>query len=460
MTDNTLDTQIDLVRDEGFYQTNLRSRKFRGNLWKNFFLLAIIVAFGALLALFYNIANSAFGYVVEDYAVNPTTLAPDGNLSALREDELIAILLEYQERRLPVYIRDYVFTGDPTQFTTLPVSEVLAGKWYPPETDALTIRDLTPAQQAEVLERNMDQAQMVTLITEQVVDPVVLESYTLVESIFNRPAIEAEFQEEFVEQGATLYFTSWVNLDFLTSPLSNNPAAAGARTAIIGTLLVVIVTICIAFPIGVGAAIYLEEYSDHQEGHFLTRMNRIIETNIRNLAGVPSIIYGLLGLAVFVRTLGGVTGGRTIISASLTMALLILPVIIINAQEALRAVPSSLRDASYGMGATKWQTIYKVVMPSAIPGILTGTILAMSRAIGETAPLIIVGASTFILFDPSSLQSRFTVLPILIYNWTSRPQPEFKNLAASAIIVLLVLLLILNATAIILRQRARKSLAS
>jgi phosphate transport system permease protein len=460
MTANTIENeQVNLVRDEAFYQSNLRGRKFRGALWKNFFLIAIIVAFGALIALFYNIGNSAFGFVVEDYAVNPTTLAPEGDLSALREDELTAILLEYQERRLPVYIRDYVFTGDSTEFTTLPVSELLAGRWYPPGTDALTVRDLTPEQQAEVLERNMDQAQMVSLVTEQVVDPVILESYTLVESIFNRAGIEAEYQEEFAAQGANLYFYSWLNTDFLTTPLSNNPAAAGARTAILGTLLVVIVTILIAFPLGVGAAIYLEEYSDHAEGHFITRLNRIIETNIRNLAGVPSIIYGLLGLAVFVRTLSGVTGGRTIISAALTMALLILPVIIINAQEALRAVPSSLRDASYGMGATKWQTIYKVVLPSAVPGILTGTILAMSRAIGETAPLIIVGASTFILFDPSGLQSRFTVLPIQIFNWTSRPQPEFRNLAASAIIVLLVLLLILNATAIILRQRARRSLA-
>ena len=197
----------------------------------------------------------------------------------------------------------------------------------------------------------------------------------------------------------------------------------------------------------------------------------MIQTNISNLAGVPSIIYGMLGLAVFVRMLEAVTSGRllgavadpttangrTIISAGLTLGLLILPLIILNAQEAIRTVPRSLRQASFGIGATRWQTIWHHVLPGAIPGILTGTILAVSRAIGETAPLVVIGASTFIVQDPSGPFSKFTTLPIQIYQWTARPQEEFRNLAAAAILVLLVLLITLNATAVILRNRYARS---
>jgi phosphate transport system permease protein len=212
--------------------------------------------------------------------------------------------------------------------------------------------------------------------------------------------------------------------------------------------------------LGVGAAIYLEEYATD------SWINRIIQTNINNLAGVPSIIYGMLGLAIFVRvleplssgTLLGLTdpttaNGRTLFSAGLTLGLLILPMIIINSQEAIRAVSNALRQASYGLGATKWQTIWHHVLPNAMPGILTGTILAISRAIGETAPLVVVGASTFITVDPTGPFSKFTTLPIQIYQWTARPQDEFRNIAAAAILVLLVLLLSLNATAVIMRNR-------
>jgi phosphate transport system permease protein len=206
--------------------------------------------------------------------------------------------------------------------------------------------------------------------------------------------------------------------------------------------------------------VYLEEYSTR------SRISRLIQTNIDNLAGVPSIIYGMLGLAIFVRALEPLTSGaafgltdtngRTILSAGLTMALLILPVIIINAQEAVRAVPPSLREAAYGLGATRWQTVWGHVLPSALPGILTGTILAMSRAIGETAPLIVVGASTFIVADPNGPFSKFTALPIQIYNWTSRPQDLFRDIAAAAIVVLLGTLLSVNAAAILLRDRLRR----
>jgi phosphate transport system permease protein len=217
----------------------------------------------------------------------------------------------------------------------------------------------------------------------------------------------------------------------------------------------------LAFPIGVGAAIYLEEYADGNNW-----LNRIIQTNINNLAGVPSIVYGILGLAIFVRGLESLTSGevfglvdpttangRTVLSAGFTLGLLVLPIIIINAQEAIRAVPQSLRRASYGIGATKWQTIWHHVLPNAVPGIMTGTILAISRAIGETAPLVVVGASTAISFDPSSPFSKFTTLPIQIYQWTSRPQDEFRSIAAAAILVLLVMLLSLNAAAVVVRNR-------
>jgi len=235
------------------------------------------------------------------------------------------------------------------------------------------------------------------------------------------------------------------------------------RTAILGSLWLIAITIAVALPIGVGAAIYLQEYADHTRWY-----NRLIETNIYNLAGVPSIVYGILGLAIFVRALEffssgamfGVTdsNGRTIISAALTMALLTLPLIIVNAQEAIKAVPDSFRQAAYGLGATKWQTTWAHVLPNALPGILTGSILAVSRAIGETAPLIVIGASTFITVDPSSIFSKFTVLPIQIYTWTSRPLVGFRNIAAASILVLLVLLLALNATAILLRNRFSRRL--
>lgn len=239
---------------------------------------------------------------------------------------------------------------------------------------------------------------------------------------------------------------SW---EFLTSYPSRIPARAGIRSAILGTLWMMGLVGVFSFPLGVGAAIYLEEYAPR------TWLTRLLETNIANLAGVPSIVYGILGLAVFVRFLAL---GRSVLAGALTLALLILPVVIISSQEAVRAVPNSLREASYGLGATRWQTIRHHVLPVAMPGILTGTILALSRAIGETAPLIMIGALTFIAFDPRSPMDPFTVLPIQIFNWAARPQAEFHALAAGAILVLLALLLAMNAVAIILRNRYRKEL--
>ncbi|MBX3001828.1 MAG: phosphate ABC transporter permease PstA [Caldilineaceae bacterium] len=300
------------------------------------------------------------------------------------------------------------------------------------------------------------------LIEEWVIKPRVEASWRLVDSLLNRREIEALVAERYPT--ADLQFRSWVSMDFITSPQSSDPTLAGVRSAIYGSLWTIFITILFAFPIGVGAAIYLEEYARHD-----LWFNRLIQTNINNLAGVPSIIYGMLGLAIFVRTMepftsGAIFGsgidttanGRTIISAGLTLALLILPLLIINAQEAIRAVPSTLRQAGYGLGATQWQVIWHHVLPSALPGILTGTILAVSRAIGETAPLVVVGASTFITQDPSGPFSKFTTLPIQIYQWTARPQAQFRNIAAAAIVVLLVMLLTLNASAVILRDRFQR----
>ncbi|MDF2758001.1 MAG: pstA [Thermomicrobiales bacterium] len=236
----------------------------------------------------------------------------------------------------------------------------------------------------------------------------------------------------------------WLSLDLLTNTASRKPEEAGLRPALLGTLWVIGFTALFAFPVGVGAAVYLEEYAPNN------RWTRLLKTNIANLAGIPSIVYGLLGLGVFVSLLAL---GRTVVSGALTMALLILPVIIIASQEAIRAVPPSLREAAFALGATRWQVARDHVIPVAMPGILTGIILSISRAMGETAPLLVVGAAAYVTFNPTGLTSKYTVLPMQIYEWARRPQQDFQDLAAAAIIVLLVLLLVLNAAAIYLRQR-------
>ena len=307
------------------------------------------------------------------------------------------------------------------------------------------------------------QANLYELVVERVVEPAVVASWNLLPSIFNRAEIEASIFAS--NSDAELTFHSWINRNFLTSTQSSVPEQAGVRTAILGSLWVILITLLFAVPVGIGAAIYLEEYAAHG------RLNQILQTNIDNLAGVPSIIYGILGLAIFVRFLEQMTSGkafgfadpttangRTIVSAGLTLGLLVLPIIIINAQEAIRAVPQSLREAGYGLGATKWQVVRTHVLTNALPGILTGTILAMSRAVGETAPLIVIGASTFITVDPNGPFSKFTVMPMQIYQWTTRPQAEFQHIAAAASIVLLLLLFALNATAIFLRNRYSKQM--
>ena len=443
---------VDLLRDEAHFQRTLRRRQLRGALWRRFFALSTIVALLALVALFYNIADQAFGYVATQYIVPPSELTEDGSLEALDNQQLARILAAYMPNRLRVYIRDYLSVVPSNQFTSAPISRSLAGSTFPAADADRTINDLTSEQHTAILAENLSHADLLALVGQDVVGEEVLQTWKLTESLLQRDQIALAIADKYPD--AVMEFRSWVNLDFLTAPGYEQVERAGIRTALLGSLWLIVITVAVAFPIGVGAAIYLEEYAS------ASRLNQIIETNIRNLAGVPSIIYGLLGLVIFVRAMSGVTGGRTVLSAGLTMALLILPVIIINAQEALRAVPFSIREASYGLGASKWQTIWRSVLPAAVPGILTGTILGMSRAIGETAPLIVIGASAFIIVDPQGLQSSFTALPIQIFRWTALAQPEYKDIAAAAIIVLLILLLALNATAIILRQQYRKKLSA
>ena len=235
-----------------------------------------------------------------------------------------------------------------------------------------------------------------------------------------------------------------IDWSFLTSFPSRHPDKAGIKPAMLGSIYVVLVAGVVSFTLGVATALFLEEYATR------SKFAKIAKINIANLAGVPSIVYGILGLQIFVHSMHL---GNSVLAGGFTLALLVLPIVIVAASEAVRAVPPSLREGSYALGATRWQVIWRMVIPQAFPGILTGVILAVSRAIGETAPLIAMGALTFVPFTPDSPFSRFTVLPIQIFNWTSRPQEGFRETAAAGIIVLLVILLVMNAGAVILRNR-------
>ena len=497
--------------------------------------------------------------------IEPEALTDGRPLAALSNEDLAEILAEYVGRRLRVLIRDTISQVEAEQFTKATVAEIVGDNKVDSAIAGELLKSVSREQQAALLARYADSETLRNLVLEEVVEQKVIASFTLSEAIFNFDAIKAEIEGPILEQYkraqrldeakiSVIRFHSWLDGEFLARPMSSTPALAGVRTALIGSIGLMAVVVMVALPIGVGAAIYLEEYARHGF------VNRLIETNVRNLAGVPSIIYGMLGLAIFVRALAPITSGmifhynfdapsaatvieriapifndeisydggaiasdnaeidalalervvdtflyfgtpsltmpgnssviemakaladaldgaaisgeafdqlmaslarinsfapngRTLVSAGLTLVLLILPIIIINAQEAIRAVPDAIREASYGLGATRWQTIWRSVLPAALPGIMTGTILSVSRAVGETAPLIVVGASTFLVTDPTSPFSQFTALPIQIYQWTARPQGQFADIAAAAIIVLLTLMLTLNAAAIFLRNR-------
>ncbi len=579
--------------EKEFFQ-RLEARHRRGRLGRIFNYFSIGVAALALVALFCNVANEAFGTIGVVNTIEPATLTDGRPLEALNNDELALILAENVKGRLRVLIRNTISKVPVDEFMSASVAEIVGDANVDPTIAGELLKNISAEQQAGLLAKYADQATLRNLVLEEVVERQVIASFSLIDTIFNFDAIKAEIEGPILEdykkrerldeaKVEVVRYHSWLRGDFLTAPMSSTPALAGVRTALIGSVGLMAVVLLVALPIGVGAAIYLEEYAHHGF------INRLIETNVRNLAGVPSIIYGMLGLAVFVRALapftsglifnynfdaptvatvieriapafdgalsydGGVISsnsdaadaqtaqrivdtflfygrpslsmhgnsavpemsnsladalkiavdaapvraddeydievrgdyyrfdiaadspisddifdelmtslarinsfapnGRTLVSAGLTLVLLILPIIIINAQEAIRAVPYTIREASYGLGATRWQTIWNQVLPAALPGIMTGAILSVSRAVGETAPLIVVGAATFLVTDPTSPFSQFTAMPIQIYQWTARPQGQFANIAAAAIIVLLTLMLTLNATAIILRNR-------
>ncbi|RPH59862.1 MAG: phosphate ABC transporter permease PstA [Chloroflexi bacterium] len=384
-------------------------------IWQLLFLSALLIAILSLSALIYNVVDGTNGYVAYEFKKDPASIS-EKPLEQLTQEELQTLLQKNLSKG--------------------------------------AYNKLNNEQKMETRSKG----DLYSLMLERIIQIDTKATWSMTDSLLNRAAIEAEVKEKYPE--ARLEYRVWLTEAFITSPMSSRAEFAGVRTAILGSMWLVIIAVALSLPVGVGAAIYLQEYAKKNW------INRIIQTNINNLAGVPSIVYGMLGLAIFVRALevltsGAVFGvadsnGRTVLSAGLTMGILVLPLVIINAQEAIKAVPDTLRQAAYGVGATKWQTVWSHVLPNALPGILTGSILAMSRAVGETAPLIIVGASTFISVDPNGPFSKFTALPIQIYQWTSRAQAEFHNIAAAAIIVLLILLLTLNATAILLRNRFQR----
>lgn len=242
---------------------------------------------------------------------------------------------------------------------------------------------------------------------------------------------------------------NWLSWDFVDSFPSRFPEKAGIKSALFGSIWLICLTALFSVPLGVGAAVYLEEYSSK------SKWRKLIQLNISNLAGVPSIVYGILGLALFVRALAF---ERSILSGALTLTLVILPIIILASQEALRSVPDSIRRSAYALGATRWQTVWYQVLPASLPGIMTGVILALSRALGEAAPLLVVGAVAYVPFVPAGLSDEFTSLPIQIFNWTSRPQEDFHHLAAAGILVLLILLVSMNAVAIFVRHKYGKKI--
>ncbi len=237
---------------------------------------------------------------------------------------------------------------------------------------------------------------------------------------------------------------SWLDFEFLMSFPSRFPEKAGIAPALVSSLWLILLTALISVPVGVGAAVYLEEYAQ------ASRWRSLVQLNIANLAGVPSIVYGILGLGLFVRALAL---ERSILAGALTLSLVVLPIVILAAQESLRAVPGSIRHASYALGATRWQTVWYQVLPAAMPGIMTGVILAISRALGEAAPLVALGSATFISFVPISPTDEFIALPVAIFDWAARPQADFHHVAAAAIVILLAVLILLNATAVYVRYK-------
>jgi phosphate transport system permease protein len=436
--------------DQAGYLALVSRRTRRGRWARVGFLGLLVVAVIALAAILFTIIDDSFGLVAivnqeEPEAVvarlgyDPAQVA----LAELPKEDLVGALqgavTNNVGRRLE---RDQRFFDDHLVFEDQATWDGLCASSEPPPGCTAPVRDAP---------------NVYLLVQERIIQPDIIASNGLFPSLFDGAAFEDEVRTAFIENPerfpeytfdqVQFQWRAWLNRSFLTSPASSIPELAGIRTAILGSAWLLLIAVLFAVPVGVGAAIYLEEFAARN------RLTDLIQTNINNLAGVPSIVYGMLGLAIFVRVLEPLTQGRTVLSAGLTLGLLTMPVVIISSQEAIRAVPDSLRHAGLALGATRWQTVRSQVLPVAMPGILTGTILAVARAIGETAPLILVGAASFITFDPTGLFSKFTALPIQIFQWTTYPQEEFRNLAAAASLALLMMLLMLNAAAVLLRNR-------
>ncbi len=475
VSENTTASTTQYLPNEEQLQKNIARRNRQAKFWEYVFLASIILAIVSLLMLFFSIIRQTFSYVVVYNQVNPDTLA-DKPLEELSSDELTAVIITFYQSdandlRTLVFNEVLGLSSSDQQAIrdrerakeTVTVKEIAGdkNKEYPAESAEKSIIRLTVPEYAQFIQLNFDDDALYDFVVEYVVQPLIVGSWPLDEYLLDRDSIDAdiiqiedqlrEINDDPSIEVSEPKLRSWLQWHLIVDTIDlSRPEDAGLRTAILGSLMMISITILVALPLGVGAAIYLEEYA---QGGW---MERLIQTNIDNLAGVPSIIYGILGLALFVRILDDITQGRTILSAALTMALLILPVIIINAQEAIRSVPDSLRQASYGIGSTKWQTVWNHVLPNAMPGILTGTILAISRAFGETAVLVVVGSITRITVDPSGPLSRYTVLPLQIYALITQPQAQFRNVAAAGILLLLAILLSLNAAAVILRNRFSK----
>ena len=397
-----------------------RIRNAQGVAWKLVFLIATVGVCLVFLSLLLTTLNSTFGVVAYENAREPESLLPGReSLQEMTRDELLGLL------------RENLSTGMLRRL----------------DSD----KPLTERGENELRE----------IVQERIVEPEIVRSWTLLQSFLAQDAIAAHAQ---AHPDHDLAFRSWLSADFLTSHQSSRPEDAGVRAALLGTIWIVLLAVVFAFPVGVLTAIYMEEYA--RRNIFTT----LVSLNIQNLAGVPSVIYGLLGLAVFVRLMEPVTGGaflgrpeamtaagRTILSGGLTLGLLILPLVIINTQEAFRSIPPGYRQACLSVGAQKWRVIMQRLLPFSFDRLLTVVILAISRAIGETTPLIVIGAATFIVADPAGVFSKFTALPVQIYFWSTRPQEEFQKIAAAAIVILLLLSFGMNIVLILLRENVRQA---
>ncbi len=367
--------------------------------------LGAILSFLSVAILLLSVLNNVFGLVLLEYAVHPKQVYGDGEPDRLDRNQLEDILSEHLTEHLKRRME-----------SDRPVTE-------------------------------RDSENLIEMINRYVLAPRILEAWTLGESLFQQDAIR---RVQNSRPGTTLQFRSWLSKDFLTSPQHQEPQFAGIRTALLGSLWILGVLVAIALPIGLGTAIYLEEYARPERWY-----NRLIEMNIDSLAGVPSLVFGLLGLAVFVPALASFEGdGRNVLAAGMTLSILVLPVVIMESREALRDVPLSLRMAGFSLGATRWQILQYHILPASMGRIISAMILAISRAFGEAAPLIVLGTSAFLSSDPVSLLSRAVALPVQIFQWTLRPQSQFRNNAAAAIVVLLLLSLLLNSLAVFVRHRA------